>query len=483
MKDQADARAGDVAIAGRATGARALVRGGSWLAIGQFAAQGYFLVAAFIAAKLVGPETFALVTLQLVVINALLLVADGGFATALIREQRPLRPALGLAGVAFGLVGGALGLALWLLQSSDWILGAAPILILAPFVAYALVQQASLVADLRFKVAGVVQAAAAAIALVVAVATLAGGLYAAFLPASFAAYLAVLLLFQAATYGLSRLSTGVVPWRVLRFSGGVLGSSALNFAGANVDYLIVGLTLGRGSLGQYALGYTISMAFQTRVMSIVNRAAYPIMSKMTNELRLEWYGSLLAISVAVAAPVYAGLFIAVPNLIVVALGPQWSEAVDVTRALLGAGLAFTLGTTVGALLLAAGRSEVLVAFGIIRILGISAAVALSASAGLVAVSLAVAVYAWIAVPLTILIAAALSGGTERVVRSAARWGRQAVPAFALSAVGAVLPNQWMGLAVAAAGLALGLRMVAHWIDSDRWEGDPPVGPSYVAGAL
>lgn len=444
-----------------------LAVGASWLAIGQILSQGYLILAAFVAAAVMGPAEFGLVTIQIVFVSGLLLLADGGFATALVREQEALRPRLRSLAFASGIAVGALaavGVAFFVapLAWSLMFLSA-----MAPIAAFALGQQASLVAELRFRAVGLSQAASALLGFLASAVLLRVEAHAWAIPISFAIYVIALTAIQAFAKGATGLAMGRVDQRSIRFAGGAFGSSAVNYFGSNVDYIIVGAALGPMSLGLYALGYIVSTAIQTRVMSIVNRAAYPLMVQMTSAERLRWYGSLLALVTGLATPVYALLYVLTPEAISLVFGSQWLDAIPVTRALLAAGLAFTIGTSVGPLLLATGRSDLLFAFGIIRIVGIGLAVGLVAPGGLSAVSSAIVAYAWIAVPFTIVVSIRVAGAPSDALASLRQSIPYVLPQLVLSVSALSLSETWVGAVAAVVALIVGLVATAIWATRSR----------------
>ena len=79
------------------------------------------------------------------------------------------------------------------------------------------------------------------------------------------------------------------------------------------------------------------------------------------------------------------------------------------RPLILAGFALTVGSSIGPPLLAGGRSDVLLGFGVIRIVGVGAAVAIGASQGLWGVVVGIIIYALVAVPVSIVAAVWKSG--------------------------------------------------------------------------
>lgn len=433
-----------------------VARGASWLAVGQVLSQGYLTAGAIIAASVMDPNKFGLVTIQVVLVSGLLLMADGGFATAIVREPQDVRPKLRFLAVVSGVGVGAIAAGAVSILTGPPDLSLLVLSALSPAAAFSLGQHASLVADLKFRAVGVSQGGAAIVALAVAASLLWTQPNSWAIPASFVAYLVTIVALQgAAARGLSHLLVGSIGRRPMRFAAGAFGSTALNYFGGNVDYAIVGATLGQGPLGVYALGYIISTSIQTRVMSLANRAAYPVMVRMSPADRMRWYGSLLGLVTALAIPTYALLYVLAPPAINLWFGPSWREAIPITRSLLAAGLAFTVGTSVGPLLLSFGRSDLLVVFGIIRLLGVGTAVALTAGAGLTAVTVGVVAYAWLAVPLTLALSMRAVGGSSLALASYRRTIPSALPPVLLSIVSVPLADTPLGLLLAGVAVLLG----------------------------
>jgi O-antigen/teichoic acid export membrane protein len=411
-----------------------LARGASWLALGQLLSQGYLSLVALVTAPALTPAAFGAVAIQLILVSASLLLADGGFAAAIIREPMAQRNALLRLAIASGAAQAVLGIVVVLVArpASDSV-SVLLVIALAPATAMTLAVQSALAAELRFRDVGLAQAAAAVSALAVALLTTAGGQAIWAVPTSFAAYQAVQLLLHRRTYR-SLYSLAAPSTRAARrFAAGAYGSNALNLLGGNVDYMLVGILLGSRALGIYALAYVLSTSLQSRVMSLINRTAYPVMANLDPQRRGDLYASLIITVAVVAAPVYTTLFVFAPDLVPLIFGTQWVPAVPIARPLILAGFALTVGSSIGPPLLAGGRSDILLGFGVIRIIGVGAAVAIGASQGLTGVIVGIIVYALVAVPVSIVAAVWKSGIDVGTFASGiAKSASMAVPVLLLS---------------------------------------------------
>ncbi len=419
-----------------------LIGSASWLAVGQIASQAYLSLAAVLAAAFLGPQQFGPIAVEIVGVSGLLLLADGGFATAIIREPEDRRSRL----VRFA-VGAGASVGLLVVVATVVAGGPLPLVLLgltAPLAAFALAEQARTVAEHRFRRVGIAQASGACLALLVCGGFLLAELPEYAIPGSFVAYLVILVAVQGLHHDVNEQSVQFAR-PPLRFAAGAFGANLLNFFGSNVDYLVIGVLLGPTALGLYALGYVVSASIQTRVMSIVNRAAYPLMAPLDPAQRVQWYLSLVLLIIMLAAPAYAVLYIAAPVAVPLVFGQEWQPAIQVTRLLMGAGFAYTVGTSVGPFLLAAGRSDLLFGFGLLRLAGIAIAVAGLAPFGLVPATLGVVAYAWLAVPLTMVVAMRANGALIGDVIRAISHAKPVLASLALSIAGVVLADTPYGI--------------------------------------
>lgn len=145
----------------------------------------------------------------------------------------------------------------------------------------------------------------------------------------------------------------------LRFGYFQLGERILNFAGWNLDKIIIGKLLGHRDLGIYSVAYQLVMRPFSVLNPIFTRVSLPIFAKIKNDdARLRrGYLDVVRIIGLISFPVYLGIAIAAPAIVRILLGEQWGEAAPVVSVLCGLGFIFSLSNPIGSLILAKGRAD------------------------------------------------------------------------------------------------------------------------------
>ena len=142
-------------------------------------------------------------------------------------------------------------------------------------------------------------------------------------------------------------------WRELqplvRFGGILTAASIVNFGSSNVDYLIVGRTLGSAPLGAYTLAYSLSSFPTSKLSQTVAATLAPAFAQVQDEPRtfrdafIETVGYaafpaaiVLATAAALSEDVILGLY-----------GAKWGAAVGPFRVLCAAGFVTSVTTLMG----------------------------------------------------------------------------------------------------------------------------------------
>ena len=108
------------------------------------------------------------------------------------------------------------------------------------------------------------------------------------------------------------------------------GAHLLDYAGSNLDNLVVGRVAGTAALGQYSRAYYL--AFQPLrwyLTQALTQVLFPHLSRIQDDPpRLRRASlSVLGLAAVVVFPACAGMAVAAPQLVRVVLGPQWDLAV------------------------------------------------------------------------------------------------------------------------------------------------------------
>jgi len=151
------------------------------------------------------------------------------------------------------------------------------------------------------------------------------------------------------------------------FSAPLTGYQILNFFSRNLDDVLIGRFLGAQALGYYGMAYRIMMFPLQKVSGIVGRVSFPAFSSMGDDvarIRGVYLKSVQYISL-ITFPLMAAVMVAAPELTRLAFGPQWGPVAPLVSVLALAGMAGSVGTTVGSLFLARGRSALMLAWEVI----------------------------------------------------------------------------------------------------------------------
>lgn len=174
----------------------------------------------------------------------------------------------------------------------------------------------------------------------------------------------------------------------LRFGAFQTGERLLNFAGWNVDKLIVGRLLGEGGLGIYSVAYQLVLRPFSILNPVFTRVALPIFASIQDDdqrLRRGYLQTVRTIAL-LSFPIYLVMMLAADSLILLLLGPQWKNAVPVLQVLSILGFVFSLGNPVGSLLLAKGRADLGFYYNVIALLVYAAAIYIGSSFGVLGVT-------------------------------------------------------------------------------------------------
>ena len=147
--------------------------------------------------------------------------------------------------------------------------------------------------------------------------------------------------------------------RFLNFGLFQMGERTLNLLGQQLDRIVIGLVLGTRSLGYYDLAYRIvGRPFQA-ITPVFSRVAFPVFSYVQRDrdrLR-KGYLEMVEVIGAITIPLYSGMFVLAAPLISVQLGSDYHSIVGLLRILSLVGLALSLNSPVGSLLMACGRAD------------------------------------------------------------------------------------------------------------------------------
>ena len=218
---------------------------------------------------------------------------------------------------------------------------------------------------------------------------------------------------------------------VFSFGANAMGYQVLNYASRNLDNVIVGRALGPIALAHYSIAYRVMMLPIISLGRVVSRVALPVFSRLQDErerLRRQYVVGTKMLAVASFPPMTA-LIVVAPIVVPLLLGDEWQPAVLPLQILAFTGMRQAVGVLSGNVLLACGRADWQLRFGIVAT-GVSVtSFFIGVHWGVVGVATAYTIASLLLMPMM----ATLVG--RLIDLSVGRWLLTLVPAIGSSAVG------------------------------------------------
>ncbi len=179
------------------------------------------------------------------------------------------------------------------------------------------------------------------------------------------------------------------------FGARVWAFNFVNYGRENFDNFTVGRMLGAASLGLYAFAYNTANLPRRQLMSVIGRVTFPAFASVKDDdaLLRRTYTKVVRYTSLVAFPALVGLALVAPEFIPIVYGSKWNEAIVPLQLLCGAGMLYSIGSTVGSIYLAKGRPDIQL-WGGLAVLPILAGIVLFAARwGIVGVAAGILAYA------------------------------------------------------------------------------------------
>jgi PST family polysaccharide transporter/lipopolysaccharide exporter len=172
---------------------------------------------------------------------------------------------------------------------------------------------------------------------------------------------------------------------------GLAGSAQVSYG--NIDFLVAGATLPAAAVGFYYRAYALGVQYQNKCSAIITRVVYPVYSRTEDLEHMRALRSrVMRVNATVIFPLLA-LFVAVaPEVVPWLFGEQWEPAVVPAQILTLAGMARMINNGTPAVMLAAGKPRVLLAFNLYRVTTLGVMVLVASRWGLNAFCVAVVAF-------------------------------------------------------------------------------------------
>jgi O-antigen/teichoic acid export membrane protein len=370
-----------------------------WGVLARVGVETTALLSTVALARLISPSGFghAVVAIAVIALSQALVVE--GFGTPLVQRREITRAHLEST-MLLGLLGGALLSALVFILAPllDGTLGsqtASLIRLSAPcflIISLSVVPQALAQRRLAFRTTSLIELASTVTGIVISILLAVLGLGATALVLGQLAIVAVMALLYFTT------ARPVLPrWHrheareLWGFGSQTAASSLLQSAWSNLDYIVVGITLGPVATGYYWRAFQIGGEYQGKISTIMIRLSLPVLSRTRGlEDMRRVRGRILRTHALVIFPLLAIYILVAPQLVPLAFGARWAPSVRPSQILAVAGMVFALAGGSGPLLVAAGHPRALLCSNIVNTLSFGAVVIVFARFGLTTLCIAVA---------------------------------------------------------------------------------------------
>lgn len=236
----------------------------------------------------------------------------------------------------------------------------------------------------------------------------------------------------------------LVPWRprwrvrrahlrrLVGFGSAVTGVDLLAAVITNVDYVVVGRTLGPAALGLYTLGFKVPELLVFSFALVADRVLFPVYAAVRRPELAAAVTQALRYVLHVSVGCTVAVALLARPLIAVLFGDQWATAVPAAQVLALYALATALTIPAGSALKAIGRADVVLKIAVPWAATAIVLVILAAPRGITAVAVAQTVAACLAAATGLLVARRMLGLSLREVARAGRPSLAAGAAMALT---------------------------------------------------
>lgn len=355
---------------------RKAIEGAKWTTVSRAVHQGIQFLVTLILARMLTPSDFGLISMTVVVTGFITLFNDLGTSAAVIREQTPSNEFLSSIfwmNIVFGavtmlliIVGAPLVSRFYNEPRITRILQVLSVTFL--FSGLGTVQQALLDQKMAFGKSVKFELVAMFMGGGVGISAAASGygVWSLVFQAIAANCVGTILLWISTSWRPHWVFRWGVVKEIWNFSANLVGFNVFNYFSRNFDYFLIGVFLGARDLGFYTLAYRIMLYPLSNISSVAGRVLFPTYSKMQNDdvafrrIYLKTAGAIAFVTF----PMMAGLIVLAAPFVSVIFGYQWAPVGTLILVLAPVGMIQSLGTTVGAIYQAKGRTDWMFRWGI-----------------------------------------------------------------------------------------------------------------------
>jgi PST family polysaccharide transporter len=154
---------------------------------------------------------------------------------------------------------------------------------------------------------------------------------------------------------------------LLRFGGNLTGFGVVNYFARNLDNMLIGRVWGSTQLGLYAKAYQLLTLPIDQINAPITTVAVPALSRL-NDAPDRYRRAYLRIIEKIAVVTMPGIALLIATsdwVVLVVLGPQWTESAHIFAALGVAALIQPIANTTGWLFISQGRTDDMFRYGLV----------------------------------------------------------------------------------------------------------------------
>ena len=383
-----------------------------WSTVRSWGAQIISLIVLLVVARLIPPAEFGLYSIASAIVFLLASVADQGLSAALVQRKEldeyhrhtVFWTSVSAAMVFAGLIALGAGPIASLFDAPRLAGVLRAIALVLPLMSATAVINAFLVRDLDFRAATIASTSSALLGGVVGIAmAFAGYGVWSLIGQALAGNVVGLWLFIRLQHFRPRLIFSIPHLRELwRFGLLALSGDLLSQLNQRIMVLLIGANLTPQAVGFFGVGRRLIEMVQFSITAPVAQVAMPVFSRMQDErARVQRvFLNGLQVLAALTSPVFALIAIFSPDLTLVLLGPQWTDASPVLTFLAIAGAIEALTWYMSAVLIAMGRPGLRLLMPIINLATAAAVFFATYRFGIGAIAMALATRAFLLSPIT-----------------------------------------------------------------------------------
>jgi O-antigen/teichoic acid export membrane protein len=353
------------------------ISGAKWSTVSRFGQQGLFFIVTIVLTRLLSPDAYGVLGMAMVVTGFINIFKDLGTSSALIQKKElsnSLISSIFWVNVLFGLL--AMGIVILITPWVAWFYDepqVAPLLRVLSFSfvvsGLSITHQALLARQMLFDRLARVELISSAVGGVVGIGMAACGMGVWSLVGQnlSRSFVLTISLWIVSSWHPKFEFDRVKVCSVASYSLNLSGFNVFNYFVRNADNILIGRYLGTTALGYYSLAYRLILYPLQNVSGVLGRVLFPAFTQMQDNddrFRRVYLRVCATISV-VTFPMMLGLLVISQPLVEVFFGSRWMPVATLLMVLVPVGMVQSIGSTVGHIYTAKGRTDWMFRWGIV----------------------------------------------------------------------------------------------------------------------